>query len=196
MKNRLVTWLIASLAIGLLSACSKTVTWEEEVPLNTGEIIWVERSVEYSIQGDAGNPFSLLWRTSGPSLMKFALNNKTYNFSSLGNIQMLAISPLGEPAIFGIADQWSWQANYPCSIPFYVQYVPSDTGELSKWLPRVEAWSLNMKTNLLLKIPDPSSKKSRYTTSDKMIVNASVQAGDSFRQKIDPNYSGADGQCK
>ena len=24
-----------------LSACSKTVQWEEEVPLNTGEVFWV-----------------------------------------------------------------------------------------------------------------------------------------------------------
>jgi hypothetical protein len=34
-------------AVFLLSACSKTVTWEEEVPLNTGEVIWVERVDSY-----------------------------------------------------------------------------------------------------------------------------------------------------
>ena len=31
----------------LLVACSKTVQWEEEVPLNTGEVIWVKRSMPW-----------------------------------------------------------------------------------------------------------------------------------------------------
>jgi hypothetical protein len=30
-----------------ITACSKTVQWEEEVPLNTGETIWVKRSDTY-----------------------------------------------------------------------------------------------------------------------------------------------------
>lgn len=46
----------------LLSACSKTVQWEEEVPLNTGETIWVKRTVVYSAQGGAGNPLDMAYR--------------------------------------------------------------------------------------------------------------------------------------
>ncbi len=42
-----------------LTACSKTVQWEEEVPLNTGETIWVKRTVVYSLQGESGNPMDI-----------------------------------------------------------------------------------------------------------------------------------------
>ena len=50
---------LAAFAVLQLAGCSKTVQWEEEVPLNTGETIWVQRTVKYTYRGGAGNP--LIW---------------------------------------------------------------------------------------------------------------------------------------
>jgi hypothetical protein len=33
----------------LLCACSKTMQWEEEVSLNTGETIWIERTMPWAL---------------------------------------------------------------------------------------------------------------------------------------------------
>ena len=48
----------------LLSACSqtvKTVQWEEEVPLNTGETIWVKRLDTFVKGPEPGNPLKRTW---------------------------------------------------------------------------------------------------------------------------------------
>jgi hypothetical protein len=54
-----------------LTACSKTVQWEEEVPLNTGETIWVNRSDSYVKGGEPGNPLQMTW----------GLNERRYEFA-------------------------------------------------------------------------------------------------------------------
>ena len=61
----------------LLSACSqtvKTVQWEEEVPLNTGETIWVKRADTYKRESGYANPLKLVW----------GIKNRTYEFSWQG----------------------------------------------------------------------------------------------------------------
>ena len=49
-STRVIALCARGVAIGLLalvlSACGRTVTWEEEVPLNTGETIWIERTMQ------------------------------------------------------------------------------------------------------------------------------------------------------
>ena len=54
--------LLIVIAATQLAACSKTVQWEEEVPLNTGETIWVEKTLNYTIKGGAGNPLDMAYR--------------------------------------------------------------------------------------------------------------------------------------
>jgi hypothetical protein len=44
-----------------LAACSKTVQWEEEVPLNTGEVIWVKRTDTFIRRSEPGNPLQMGW---------------------------------------------------------------------------------------------------------------------------------------
>jgi len=48
-----------------VTACSKTaktVSWEEEVRLNTGETIWIKRSDQFETKSEPGNPLqSALW---------------------------------------------------------------------------------------------------------------------------------------
>ena len=40
---QMVLWCVLALH---LAACSRTVEWQEEVPLNTGETIWVKRKAD------------------------------------------------------------------------------------------------------------------------------------------------------
>jgi hypothetical protein len=61
----------------LLSACGQslnTVEWEEEVLLNTGEIIWVKRVDTFIRGAEPGNPLQRTWR----------LNKRAYEFTWLG----------------------------------------------------------------------------------------------------------------
>ena len=66
--------LLAVVAATQLSACSKTVQWEEEVPLNTGETIWVKRTDSYVIGGEPGNPLKMTW----------GIEKRAYEFSWQG----------------------------------------------------------------------------------------------------------------
>ena len=61
-------------AVVTLSACSKTVQWEEEVPLNTGEVILVKRTDNYDKRSEPGNPLQMVWW----------LNKRNYAFSWQG----------------------------------------------------------------------------------------------------------------
>jgi hypothetical protein len=58
LKKPLQVMLLA-LASTQLTGCSRTVEWEEVVPLNTGETIWVHRSMPWVYKGGFGNPFDM-----------------------------------------------------------------------------------------------------------------------------------------
>ena len=63
-KKPLLMALVALAALQL-SGCSRTVEWEEEVPLNTGETIWVHRSMPWVYKGGFGNPFDMSMLPTG-----------------------------------------------------------------------------------------------------------------------------------
>ena len=65
----------------LLVACSKTVQWEEEVPLNTGEVIWVKRTDTYE-RAFANNPFKPTWALDRRSYT-FTLNGQSFVFEDI-----------------------------------------------------------------------------------------------------------------
>lgn len=89
-----------------ITACSKTVQWEEEVPLNTGETIWVKRTDFYAKGGEPGNPLQMAWglekrayeftwqgkkysyqiarKTGGPILLYAFVNEKTVSIVDSG----------------------------------------------------------------------------------------------------------------
>lgn len=62
MIRRIRSGLLMGVAVFLLSACSKTVTWVEEVPLNTGQVILVNRADHFERHSEPGNPLKLGWR--------------------------------------------------------------------------------------------------------------------------------------
>lgn len=61
-KKPLQVTLLALVAMQL-SACSRTVEWQVEVPLNTGETIWVKHESAYKLQVVGGNPLDLAYQS-------------------------------------------------------------------------------------------------------------------------------------
>jgi len=186
----------AAFAVLLLTGCSKTVQWEEEVPLNTGETIWVKRSVEYVLQGGAGNPLDMAYRPERNQAIEFTWNGKNYRYEGDARIMLLAISPQKRPALVAKAADNSWYAvhNYRCTIPFYVQIIPDDTGRVWSWPPQIESWLYNQPPNLLLERHPPEQMKKRYTAQERQQENYPGTGNNPSQQKIDPTHTGD--RCK
>ena len=78
---KLIAFLFSML---LLSACSqteKTVQWEEEIPLNTGETIWVKRIDTFVSRSEPGNPLRMGWWPKQRQL-KFSWEGREYAFQT------------------------------------------------------------------------------------------------------------------
>jgi hypothetical protein len=175
----------------LPSACSKTVQWEEEVPLNTGETIWVKRSVKYKIQGGAGNPFDLALRPVRDETIEFVWKGKAYRYTGDAGISLLAISQQQTPVLVANASDNSWDAmhHYQCTAPYYVQLIPDESGRAWNWLPKIEEWLFNLPTNLLLARHPPERMKQRYTAVEVQRENRPGSTRFPQYQKIDPTHT-------
>jgi hypothetical protein len=172
--------------------CSKSVQWDEEVPLNTGEIIWVKRTVVYSPQGGAGNPLNVDRRPGRDQTIEFAWNGSTYRYEGDARIMLLAISPQDRPILVAKAPDNSWEARhkYSCTYPFYVQLVPDETGKVWTWPAQLEPWLFNLPANLLLSRYSPERMKSKYTSADRQAEDFPGAVNNTSQQKIDPAYTG------
>lgn len=73
--------LLAVLAATQLTACSKTVQWEEEVPLNTGATIWVKRTDTFERRSEPGNPLQSGWWPKYRAV-KFTWQGQVYSFQT------------------------------------------------------------------------------------------------------------------
>lgn len=160
-------WVSLGVAVFLLTACSRTVEWEEEVPLNTGEIIWVKRSIQYSLQGGAGNPLDVAWRPKKEQVLDFSWNGKGYRYEGGACLQVLAIRD-GMPVLIGNAwcQSLQWTHNYdPCER--YVQLFPRSTKDWD-WLIHPEDWVYGLDTNLAIDFSHIERFKSgRITASER-----------------------------
>ena len=134
-----------------ITACSKTVQWEEEVPLNTGETIWVKRSVVYSLQGEGGNPMNIGYRQDYAETLTFDWGGKRYVYKGNADLMVLAISPQKQPVLVAPAanKRWDWNHNYYCTTPHYVQFVPDMNGREWTWPPEIEPWLYGVPRNLM-----------------------------------------------
>jgi len=191
MKTRLLTLLIAALCMGLLSACSRTVTWEEEVPLNTGEVIWVERTVTYKLKGAGGNPLDMAYRPDWTEELAFEWKGRKYKYVGDAHIMLIAISPKDQqPILVAKADSrdWDWQNNYRCTTPFYVQFVPSASGREWSWPPSIEPWLFGMSRNLMAKRNALGEMKERYTTNDRVEMDKTMTIQSPSNARIAPGY--------
>ena len=166
----LVKLLLIGLTMTALTACSKTVRWEEEVLLNTGETIWVTKQVTYSIQGQPGNPADMGYLPDPIETTSFKYGGQIYRYKGdASEIMVLAISPDKLPVLLAPAGSKNWgiRNNYKCTKPYYVQLIPDSSGASWTWPEKIEPWTYNLPTNLLLARAHPSVVKSRYTVADK-----------------------------
>jgi hypothetical protein len=191
LKRPLRIWLLVAAALQL-AACSKTVQWEEEVPLNTGETIWAKRTVKYTLQGGAGNPLDMSYRPGRDQTIEFLWNGKSYRYEGDARIMLLAISPHKQPVLVAKASEnaWAAQHKYACTYPFYVQLTPDGTGRIWNWPPQIDSWLYNLPSNLLLERHSPDRMMPRYTSQERQTENYPGSVQSPSQQKIDPAYTG------
>lgn len=192
MIRRIRNSLLVGVAVFLLSACSKTRSWEEEVLLNTGETIWVKRTAEYSYQGGAGNPFDMAYRPDGTPTLQFTYKNRKYQFHERIGVMVLAISPEGVPVLVAPASSGAWDAvnKYECTYPFYVQFVPDQSGKHWTWPSSIEPWLHGLSTNLVRDYGDYQKVQSRYTMQEKKLQPFFSDPQLKHSQQIDPDFTG------
>jgi hypothetical protein len=185
---KIITLLLAML---LLTACSKTVQWEEEVPLNTGETIWVKREVTYKYKGAGGNPLDMAYRPDWTEEIAFEWKGKKYRYVGDADLMLLAISPVTQqPVLVSKATNkdWHWQHNFRCTTPFYVQFVPSANGREWSWPPSLEPWLFNIPYNLMAHRAEVGAMNSRYTANDRAAMDKTMVIQSPSDSRIDPTY--------
>lgn len=190
----LTLWSAFVLAGVLLVGCSRTVTWEEEVPLNTGETIWVKRSMPWVYKGGFGNPFEMSMLPTGEQTIHFKYLEKDYTYTGNAHIVWIAISPAGQPVLVAPAADHGWATanSYNCVIPYYVQLIPDITGKNWVWPEKIEPWLYNLPANVMASIPRLDEKrKERYSTKDRDQRDSTyyLQSG----RQIDPLYKASSG---
>ena len=113
MRLRLIALL---LTFPMVTACSKTVQWEEEVLLNTGETIWVLKEVRYTIKGQPGNPADMGYLPDHAETTSFEYRGVSFTYSGEASLMVLAISPQKLPVLLAIASigDWYYNNNYAC----------------------------------------------------------------------------------
>lgn len=183
--------LLAVFAATQLTACSKTVQWEEEVPLNTGETIWVKKTLNYTIKGGAGNPLDLAYRPDWVERLTFKWGGKEYVYEGDAGVILLAISPQKIPVLVAPAADSGWHHahNYKCTTPFYVQFVPDASGHDWTWPPAIEPWLFGLSHNLLRTREAPEKMKTRYTAQERNDEDATGSIQSPSHARIDPNYT-------
>lgn len=185
---------ITVLAIMHLTACAKTVQWEEDVLLNTGETIVVTKEVRYTIKGQPGNPLDLGYLPDHEETTSFKYGGRDYTYKGDAAIMVLAISPQKLPVLLaGLGRGWATRNKYPpCAKPYYVQFVPDATGQHWIWPDQIEPWTYNLPANLLVQRDHPSDVKRRYTMADKAAQRYMRDPRLLSSQKINPLFSNQD----
>lgn len=195
LKKKHIIWLGVLLAAWYITR-PKTVEWEEEVPLNTGETIWVTRTVTYSLKGDAGNPLDIGYRPDRVEKLQFRWGGKSYFYEASAAIMLLAISPKQQPVLVApAADRsWDWNHDYLCVRPHYVQFVPPKRGGEWQWLTEIEPWLYGMKHNLMRQRRKLEEMGHRYTAQQRDEEDLILSIQTPSRAFIDNNHISHD--CK
>lgn len=182
--------LMAVLAGLLLTACSKTLRWEEEVLLNTGEIIWVSKEVRYTLKGQPGNPADVSLLPDFTETTSFDYGGRNYTYTGDAGLLVLAISPEKLPVLIAPAGSRGWyrRHSYKCVHPYYVMFVPDSTGQQWSWPDKIEPWTYNLPTNLMVHRDHPSKAATRYTMADKSRQGLVRDSRTIHIRKIDPLF--------
>jgi hypothetical protein len=177
----------------LLAGCTRPVkiTWQEEVLLNTGETLLIERSIVWAQTGSYGAPTTAMNPTSDQTL-KFSYKGTQYEFTENLLYGWIAISPAtGRPVIVGdpVFWQWAFKNDYACTSPSYVQMVPDATGKKWSWPSRIEPWLYLLPANVLFMYPQyKEDRKQLYTRADREIRDKVFTLENPQTLMIDPTY--------
>lgn len=161
--------IVMMLVVIRFTACTRYVHWEEDVLLNTGETISIDKNVRYTLKGDAGNPFDMAMRPDWEETISFKYGGRSYRYTGEAGLMVLAISPQKLPILLAPVSlgDWFYHNNYACVSPYYVQLVPDNSGKQWTWPVRIESWTYNLPANLLRQRDHPSAMQSRYTMAEK-----------------------------
>lgn len=174
-----------------LTACSKTVQWEEEVPLNTGETIWVKRGTSYSYKGAGGNPFDIGLRPDRTQWMEFEWKGKHYAWKGDASLMLLAIDPKELPVLVANAAwqaEWGTRNGYKCVRPYYVQFVLDKSGKWV-WPAQIEPWLYGLNANLMVGVHYvPQDMPKRISSAHRAEFNADMWHRQPEARHIDSNY--------
>jgi hypothetical protein len=176
------------LIVGFLGACTRTVTWEEEVPLNTGETIWVTRSMRLVLKGAGGNPMDVGIRPDFSRTISFEYKGKSYKYEGTASVIVLAISPNGQPVLIANAQAANWAGThgyFPCKKPNYVQLSLDSTGKKWTWPPVIETWTYGLPKNLTFSTDKLVDGPVRITSKDRQELDRHAPRS---RLMIDPTY--------
>lgn len=176
----------------LLMGCSKTVQWEEEVPLNTGDVIWVKREVTYKLQGAGGNPLDIGYRPDRRSeTLTFRWQATKYSYTGDAAIMLVAISPSTKKPVLVApkgTQNWIRARDFPCVKPFYEQLVVNE----SKWewqrLPKLETWTLDLPRNIMAHRSNIGEASERYSSINRQQNDSIMTIQSPYLARIDPNY--------
>ena len=174
-----------------LAACSETVQWEEEVPLNTGEVIWIKRSMTWALQGGYGNPANISMLPTKDESIRFRYDGRDYNYSGGASIRWIAVSPKKQVVLVARAADSSWdlQNNFYCVVPHYVQLIPDAAGTGWHWPERIEPWLYNLSANVMAEFPKlTESRQARYTAIDRNDRDKTYRLQSPTGANIDPKY--------
>ena len=178
-------WL--ALATLLLTGCSRTVKWEEEVPLNTGETIWVTRHLTYKFDVTAHNPFVPEYIPDVPETLDFSWRGKKYSHSGNKATMVIAISPSTNlPVLFTLKEISGWKP--PCAKPYYDQLNYLDDGLPPTLQPAVESWAFDLRRNVMFYRGKPSEMQSRYTSIARSQKDSRITNRVPSLAQIDRNY--------
>jgi hypothetical protein len=189
--NRFKAFLKLILIIGTamtISACSKTVQWEEEVPLNTGEVIWVKRNITYKYETTQDNPFVFQYWPMGNQEIAFEWKGRNYHFQSEKRLILLAVSPIDQLPVLIEPKEWERASDDPCVKPFYTQIVLSESKQEWIALPKVQPWLYNLPRNLMAHRGNLNEVQKRYTSNDRQLEDQTMTIQSPSMARIDPNY--------
>lgn len=181
--------MLAAAAALLLAGCSKTVEWEEEVPLNTGETIWVKRTATYVRSSAYANPLKLSWRIESETLA-FEWAETKYTWRGDANLMLLAIDSQRRPTLVAnAASGFSWgnRHEYKCTSPYYVQFVPRRPDDWF-WPPAIEPWLFGLAANLLRHRTAPEEMLRKISAEQRNRLDSDLRLRSTESGQILPNY--------
>lgn len=187
--QRIAFVVVTLLVLVQVSACTKQISWTEEVLLNTGDRLVVRRQLSYVREGAPGNPFEMGWSPRRGGDMSFEWKGRQYAFNEHNAPLLVAISPRGKPVVVANAaiERWDERNSYGCKTPHYVQFEPDESGKQWTWPSAIEPWLIGLPANLLQRVPDPSDSKRQYSAADVRAIAEAATYGSEGRH-VDPLY--------